>query len=228
MPPSQIATNEYKLRTKLRLTHGNTSSALVRNMQDSRRSFNCTPKTRRSGNRRRLRTARWRMPIATTKSYIRSSSIGMRRQSCTVQSSPDLPAPIHFADQIIASQEPVSDSNISAEARRRRKNCTKPNPIVRALPLQDGRRVRCPGSDLTFLADSRATLAAHEARENRLRAREEHVRALEQAAQRSADPELHKRLNREREKLEKLRAAHLAFPHGTDATQISWALRDKH
>ncbi|KWU44264.1 hypothetical protein RHOSPDRAFT_34279 [Rhodotorula sp. JG-1b] len=68
---------------------------------------------------------------------------------------------------------------------------------------------------------TRATLAAHEARESRLRARKEHVEALKQAAQRSADPELHKRLNRERKKLEKLQAAHLAFSHGTAATQIS-------
>ena len=54
------------------------------------------------------------------------------------------------------------------------------------------------------------------------------MEALKQAAQRSADPELHKRLNRERKKLEKLQAAHLAFSHGTAATQISYALRDKH
>ncbi|KAG0667676.1 hypothetical protein C6P46_000213 [Rhodotorula mucilaginosa] len=35
--------------------------------------------------------------------------------------------------------EPVSDSNISAEARRRRKNCTKPNPIILALHSQPTR-----------------------------------------------------------------------------------------
>lgn len=220
MPLSQIATNEWKLHTKLKLAHGNTSLTLVRNMRDSKRSFNCTPKTRRSGNRRKLLTAIWRKPIVTTKPCMRGSSIGMRRQSYIVPSSSRSSRPLHSADHDCV-QEPASDSNVSAGARRRRKNGTKPNLIVRALPLQYERkeRVRCLDSDL--LADSRAALAAHEARQRRLRVREEHVKALEQAAQRSADPDLHERLDRERKKLQKLHAAHLAFSHGIE---ISYTL----